>query len=317
MPLVQPMPFVRQQWFDANGDPVANGFLYTYEAGTNTPLATYNDSTGGAGALNPNPVLLDSGGYADVWLTAASYKLVLEDENHVQLWSIDGVPGLGSLIAVGDLPPLFTSQLAGGALNFTLDDVAPRLLFGRFAGTTGVPSFGAIGSTTEITTNQGGEMVGDPDFTWDAATLTLTIRDGAGGIVLRLQSSGAAGKILFGSSTAPYIHQLTDWQYTALNAQNINFGRLSELKMMVMDGTTLGRFQFGIGSAVGILALNDGTGAAGVFAGASIICGSVADPNGTVVAATGSLFITTNGGAGATLWVKESSPTTSTGWVAK
>lgn len=41
------------------------------------------------------------------------------------------------------------------------------------------------------------------------------------------------------------------------------------------------------------------------------------DPNGVVSAPTGSLYTSRTGGAGATLWAKESSPTPSTGWVAK
>ncbi len=42
-----------------------------------------------------------------------------------------------------------------------------------------------------------------------------------------------------------------------------------------------------------------------------------ADPNAAVTGAIGDLVTTTTGGANLTLWVKESAPTTSTGWVAK
>jgi hypothetical protein len=38
------------QFFDANGNPLVGGKLFTYAAGTTTPLATYTDSTG----LTPN-----------------------------------------------------------------------------------------------------------------------------------------------------------------------------------------------------------------------------------------------------------------------
>lgn len=41
------------------------------------------------------------------------------------------------------------------------------------------------------------------------------------------------------------------------------------------------------------------------------------DPNTVRVAPTGSVYFNLSGGAGATFWVKESSPTPSTGWVAK
>ena len=62
----------------------AGCLLYTYAAGTNTPLATYTDST--LGTPNTNPVQFNSGGYAvngstitGVWVGSASYKLVLKD----------------------------------------------------------------------------------------------------------------------------------------------------------------------------------------------------------------------------------------------
>ena len=40
-------------------------------------------------------------------------------------------------------------------------------------------------------------------------------------------------------------------------------------------------------------------------------------PNGVVTADTGSIYVDLAGGAGATLWVKETSPLPNTGWVAK
>lgn len=41
------------------------------------------------------------------------------------------------------------------------------------------------------------------------------------------------------------------------------------------------------------------------------------DPNGVIVGSPGDLYSNTNGGAGATLWVKESGAATNVGWVAK
>jgi len=65
MPLVQPSPVIRYQFFDASGDPLAFGLIYTFAAGTNTPLATYVNHTGTT--MNTNPIHLDAGGYADIW----------------------------------------------------------------------------------------------------------------------------------------------------------------------------------------------------------------------------------------------------------
>lgn len=78
------------QALTAAGAPLAGGKLHTYAAGTSTPLATYTDSTGGT--PNANPVILNSRGEADVWLTEGSgYKLTLTDSADVTVWTVDNV----------------------------------------------------------------------------------------------------------------------------------------------------------------------------------------------------------------------------------
>lgn len=85
-------PFPKFYAADANGVPLASGLLYTYAAGTTTPLATYTDSTGSV--ANTNPVSLDSSGKANVWLAAGTaYKFVLEDQFGVVQWTEDNITG--------------------------------------------------------------------------------------------------------------------------------------------------------------------------------------------------------------------------------
>lgn len=84
-------PLVRQRFFDQNGLPLSGGKLWSYQAGTNTPKATYVDKA--ESAANTNPIILDSEGYADVWLTSGFYKFVLKDSNDVVLWTKDNVMG--------------------------------------------------------------------------------------------------------------------------------------------------------------------------------------------------------------------------------
>lgn len=69
------------RFFDASGNPLAGGKVYTYEAGTLTPKATYTDFT--AGTPNANPVILDAAGEADIWLDG-NYKINVTDANDVQ-----------------------------------------------------------------------------------------------------------------------------------------------------------------------------------------------------------------------------------------
>jgi len=80
----------RIQFLDTSGNPLANGHVHTFISGTSTPQSTFTDS--GGGTPNANPVVLDSGGFANIWLTPhLSYRITLHNTGHVQQWSIDGV----------------------------------------------------------------------------------------------------------------------------------------------------------------------------------------------------------------------------------
>jgi hypothetical protein len=87
MATLSPLP--KLYFTGSDGLPLVGGKLYTYQAGTTTPLATYTDSSGGT--ANSNPVILDSRGEAGVWLSDASYKFVLKDSNDVLIWTQDNV----------------------------------------------------------------------------------------------------------------------------------------------------------------------------------------------------------------------------------
>jgi len=85
-PLISP----RFQFPCATPGAAAAGFkLNTYVAGTNTPLATYTNST--LSVANANPVIMGADGCADVWLGQQAYKLVGTDAANNVLWTEDGV----------------------------------------------------------------------------------------------------------------------------------------------------------------------------------------------------------------------------------
>lgn len=98
-------PVLRQRFFDANGDPLAGGLLYSYVAGTSVPAATYADYSGLT--PNTNPIVLDANGEANIWLGSGYYKFILEDANNVVQWTADDIsaPGGG-----GTLTPPWTSH---------------------------------------------------------------------------------------------------------------------------------------------------------------------------------------------------------------
>lgn len=87
------LPVPKARFFDLAGNPLAGGLLYTYQAGTTTPLTTYTSFA--ANVANTNPVVLDSAGYADVWLNGV-YKFVLQNSSGVQQWSEDNIAGSGA-----------------------------------------------------------------------------------------------------------------------------------------------------------------------------------------------------------------------------
>jgi len=80
------------QFFDNNGSPLSGGLIYTYDAGTTTPAATYTDAS--AITNNTNPIVLDSAGRtpAQIWLTAgSSYKFILQTSTGVLIKTDDNI----------------------------------------------------------------------------------------------------------------------------------------------------------------------------------------------------------------------------------
>jgi hypothetical protein len=125
-------PSPKQQFFTASGVPLVGGKLYTYAGGTSTPLATYQDSTGTVS--NTNPVILDSRGEANVWLSPSdAYKFVLRDSADVLIWTVDNINigiNFGNVIitggsingaVIGNISPAagtFTDLTATGTVTF-------------------------------------------------------------------------------------------------------------------------------------------------------------------------------------------------------
>jgi len=87
------IPPLKFKAVDDTGAPLVGGLLYSYAAGTSTPKATYTSYT--LGASNANPVVLDSNGEADVWLSGA-YKFVLKDSLGVTVYTVDDVRDITS-----------------------------------------------------------------------------------------------------------------------------------------------------------------------------------------------------------------------------
>lgn len=85
------MPTPQFQGLDDDGHPVAAGLLYTYEAGTSTPLDTFTTSTLTLGTENANPIELSAAGRAVVYLQPQAYKFVLKTAAGATIYSQDNV----------------------------------------------------------------------------------------------------------------------------------------------------------------------------------------------------------------------------------
>ncbi len=109
---------VGAQFFDNNGNPLSGGKIYTYEAGTTTPLATYTSSTGVT--AHTNPIVLDSAGRVpaggEIWVLAQTlYKFVLKTNADVTITTYDNV---GSSFNATAIIANFTGN--GSTVAFTL-----------------------------------------------------------------------------------------------------------------------------------------------------------------------------------------------------
>jgi hypothetical protein len=90
-------------FLDVDGRPLNAGKLYTYQAGSTTPFATYTDVNGLI--ANTNPIILGTDGRppSEIWLTDGFfYKFVLTDSSDVTIQTYDNLYGI---IGTAPSPP--------------------------------------------------------------------------------------------------------------------------------------------------------------------------------------------------------------------
>lgn len=125
------------QFFDDNGNPLSGGLLYTYEAGTTTPVTTYTSSAGTT--ANANPVVLDAAGRVpeQIWLnTAYTYKFLLRTSTGVSVWSKDNIPATSAATTISSALVEFV-QAGAGAVTRTAQS--------KMRDIVSVKDFGAVG----------------------------------------------------------------------------------------------------------------------------------------------------------------------------
>ena len=128
---LSPLPV--QQFTDNNGNLLAGGQLFLFEAGTTTPQAAYTDSTGGTPL--PNPIILNSRGEVapsaigtscGLWLNPTlAYKVVLAPANDTNpptnpFWTVDQVvsPQAAILAALAEYEASLAGVPIGGMMAY-------------------------------------------------------------------------------------------------------------------------------------------------------------------------------------------------------
>jgi len=82
-------------FLSSEGIPLVGGKIYTYQAGSSTPIDTYTDVNGTI--ANTNPIILGTDGRTpnEIWLTYGyTYKFVIKDAADVTIQTLDNLYGI-------------------------------------------------------------------------------------------------------------------------------------------------------------------------------------------------------------------------------
>jgi microcystin-dependent protein len=83
------------QFLTTTGLPLSGGLLYTYQAGSSTPLTTYSDNGGTIANANPIVLGVDGRPQTEIWLTQGfNYKFILTDSSNNIIQSYDNLYGI-------------------------------------------------------------------------------------------------------------------------------------------------------------------------------------------------------------------------------
>lgn len=208
-------PTAKMQFTDITGAPLVGGLLYTYAAGTTTPLATYTDSSGNS--ANSNPVVLDARGEANIWLGANTYKFTLKDADDNLIWTVDNISAPTSSLSPVLSGNVFISS-ASSSPALTIQQTGTGNLV-RFQNTSNPAATPAA-----VIASSGWIGVG---VTSPTAPIDVARTSGA----LQISESGSAVARLFSDNTNTVL--------TAEGARNMLFFTDSALRIAITSGATV------------------------------------------------------------------------------
>jgi hypothetical protein len=228
MAVLSPPP--KLQFFDANGVPLVGGKLYSYAAGTTTPLATYTSAA--ETTFNTNPIILDARGEAEVWLGSPLYKLKLTTAADVDIWTVDNITSLSGLEAA--IKAYYSASAGASRVGFIASGAGAvaRTVQSKLRDTISVIDYGAVPdgvtdctaafqSAIDALPAYGGAIYAPAGRYKVTSTLTITDKcvsfygDGSGqnigvtsGSYVVFTSLGAANGIVFDNVDGAYMRDI-------------------------------------------------------------------------------------------------------------
>ena len=269
-------PTPKQQIYGSDGNPLVGGKIYTYSAGTTTPLATYTDA--GGLTANTNPIILNSLGQANIWLApSSSYKFSVFTSADVLLYTVDNIATpidyLSLVTSLASPPPIGSTAPNTGA-------------FTTLAATTGTIT--TVNSTTgNITTVNATTVTATGTIT--AETLTFE----GGGSLTKVPESAIkpiTASVAANALTVTLNATTLDFRSATLTSGTVVSRVISSpVSVVVSSGSTLGTVS-AVQSRIVVLALdNAGT----------VELAVVNISGGNDLTETGLISTTAEGGAGA------------------
>jgi len=263
-------PTPKQQIYGSDGAPLVGGKIYTYSAGTTTPLATYTDA--GAGTANTNPIILNSLGQANIWLGTSSYKFSVYTSADVLLYTVDNI----------------NAPLDSAGLTLALSSPTP---IGNTTPNTG--AFTTLAATTGTITTVNATTVNATTSTTTGVTTTGTLTFSGGGSMTRPSQAGIqsiTATVAANALTVTLNPTTLEFRSATLTSGTVVSRTISSaISVVVSSGSTLGTTS-AVQSRIVVLALdNAGT----------VELAVVNIAGGTDLTETGLISTTAEGGAGA------------------
>lgn len=263
-------PTPKLQFFGTDGLPLVGGKIYTYAAGTTTPLATYTDA--GGGTANTNPIILNSLGQANIWLApSSSYKFSLFTSADVLLYTVDNIAApidyLSLVTSLASPPPIGNSAANSGAFTTlaattaTITTVNATTVNATTSTTTGVTTTGTL------TFSGGGSMTKAPEAGIQSITATVA----ANALTITLDPT-----------------VLTFRSTTLTSGVPVSRAIPSAISIVVSSGSTLGTVS-GVQSRIAVLAIDNA---------GSVELAVVNISGGNDLTETGLISTTAEGGSG-------------------